>query len=70
MVYKLDRAARNLEDYVELEDLEEQGLQLIVVTQPTEDNPAGQMMRQTSATPCCAPKRRASNVKPVSDWPT
>lgn len=50
MVYKLDRAARNLKDYVSLEDLEEQGLDLIVVTQPTENTPAGRMMRRTLAT--------------------
>lgn len=50
IVYKLDRAARNLKDYMALEDMEEQGLELIVVTQPTENTPAGRMMRRTLAT--------------------
>ncbi|MCZ2342822.1 MAG: recombinase family protein [Bacteroidales bacterium] len=50
IVYKLDRAARNLKDYLALEDLEEQGLDLIVITQPTENTPAGRMMRRTLAT--------------------
>ena len=49
IVYKLDRAARNLKDYMALEDMEEQGLELVVVTQPTENTPAGRMMRRTLA---------------------
>jgi len=50
LVYKIDRAARNLFDYVELERLEaEHGLQLISVSQPTENTPAGRMMRRTLA---------------------
>ena len=49
IVYKLDRAARNLKDYMALEDMEEQGLALVVVTQPTENTPAGRMMRRTLA---------------------
>lgn len=50
LFYKLDRAARNLFDYVELERLEsEQGLAFISVSQPTENNPAGRMMRRTLA---------------------
>ncbi|GIW56769.1 MAG: hypothetical protein KatS3mg082_3173 [Nitrospiraceae bacterium] len=47
---KVDRAARNLFDYVELERLEsEHGVRFISVTQPTEANPAGRMMRRTLA---------------------
>jgi len=50
LFYKLDRAARNLFDYVELERLEvEYGLELISVSQPTENTPAGRMMRRTLA---------------------
>ncbi|HEY4311634.1 MAG TPA: recombinase family protein [Pirellulales bacterium] len=47
---KVDRAARNLFDYCELERLEsEHGVRFISVTQPTEANPAGRMMRRTLA---------------------
>jgi site-specific DNA recombinase len=50
LFYKVDRAARNLFDYVELERLEsEYGLAFISVSQPTESNPAGRMMRRTLA---------------------
>lgn len=50
LFYKLDRAARNLFDYVELERLEsEYGLPFISVSQPTDNNPAGRMMRRTLA---------------------
>lgn len=50
LVYKIDRAARNLFDYVELERLEvEHGLELISVSQPTENTPSGRMMRRTLA---------------------
>ncbi|MHB8899153.1 MAG: recombinase family protein [Thermoguttaceae bacterium] len=50
LVYKIDRAARNLFDYVELERLEvEHGLELISVSQPTENSPSGRMMRRTLA---------------------
>lgn len=50
LFYKVDRAARNLFDYVELERLEsEQGLSFISVSQPTDNNPAGRMMRRTLA---------------------
>ncbi|MCC7334682.1 MAG: recombinase family protein [Pirellulaceae bacterium] len=50
LFYKLDRAARNLFDYVELERLEsEYGLPFISVSQPTESSPAGRMMRRTLA---------------------
>ncbi len=50
LFYKVDRAARNLFDYVELERLEsEYDLPFISVSQPTENNPAGRMMRRTLA---------------------
>ena len=50
LFYKVDRAARNLFDYVELERLEsENGLAFVSVSQPTENNPAGRMMRRTLA---------------------
>ncbi len=50
LVYKIDRASRNLFDYVELERLEvEHGLELISVSQPTENTPSGRMMRRTLA---------------------
>lgn len=50
LVYKVDRAARNLFDYVELERLEsEYGVPFISVSQPTDNNPAGRMMRRTLA---------------------
>ena len=46
----MDRAARNLFDYVELERLEsESGLQFISVAQPTENTPAGRMQRRVLA---------------------
>jgi site-specific DNA recombinase len=50
LFYKVDRAARNLYDYVELERLEsEYDVPFISVSQPTENNPAGRMMRRTLA---------------------
>jgi site-specific DNA recombinase len=50
LFFKVDRAARNLFDYVELERLEtEHGLPCIYVSQPTENTPAGRMMRRTLA---------------------
>ncbi|WP_145027470.1 recombinase family protein [Caulifigura coniformis] len=50
LVYKVDRAARNLFDFVEIERLEsEYDVPFICVTQPTESNPAGRMMRRTLA---------------------
>ena len=50
LFYKVDRAARNLFDYVELERLEsEYGVPFISVSQPTEMTPAGRMMRRTLA---------------------
>ncbi|MDX2199515.1 MAG: recombinase family protein [Phycisphaerae bacterium] len=50
LFYKVDRAARNLFDYVELERLEsDHGLAFISISQPTDNNPAGRMMRRTLA---------------------
>ena len=50
LFYKVDRAARNLTDYVELERLEsEYHVPFISVSQQTENNPAGRMMRRTLA---------------------
>jgi len=50
LFYKVDRAARNLYDYVELERLEsEYGVPFISISQPTESTPAGRMMRRTLA---------------------
>ncbi len=50
LFYKVDRAARNLFDYVELERLEaEHGIPVIYVAQPTENTPAGRMQRRILA---------------------
>ena len=50
LFFKVDRAARNLFDYVELERLEvDYGLPVVYITQPTENTPAGRMMRRTLA---------------------
>lgn len=50
LFFKVDRAARNLFDYVELERLEvDHGLEVVYVTQPTENTPTGRMMRRTLA---------------------
>jgi site-specific DNA recombinase len=50
LFYKIDRAARNLADYVELETIEsEYGVPFISASQPMENNPAGRMMRRTLA---------------------
>ena len=50
LFYKVDRAARNLFDYVELERLESDfGLPFFSVTQPTENTPAGRMQRRILA---------------------
>jgi site-specific DNA recombinase len=47
LFYKVDRAARNLFDYVELERLEADcGVPVIYVAQPTENTPAGRMQRR------------------------
>lgn len=50
LFYKVDRAARNIFDFVELERLErDYGVPFISVSQPMESNPAGRMMRRTLA---------------------
>ena len=50
LFFKVDRAARNLFDYVELERLEvDYGLEVVYVAQPAENTPAGRMMRRTLA---------------------
>jgi site-specific DNA recombinase len=50
LFFKVDRAARNLFDYVELERLEaDHGLPVIYVAQPTENSPAGRMQRRMLA---------------------
>ncbi len=50
LFYKVDRAARNLFDYVELERLEtDYNVPFISVSQPTDNTPAGHMMRRTLA---------------------
>lgn len=50
LFFKVDRAARNLFDYVELERLEaDHGVPVVYVSQPTENTPAGRMMRRTLA---------------------
>ena len=50
LFYKVDRAARNIFDYVELERLEaDHGLQVVYVAQPTENTPAGRMQRRILA---------------------
>lgn len=47
---KVDRAARNLFDYVELERFEQEyEVSVIYVTQPTENTPAGRMQRRILA---------------------
>jgi len=50
LFYKIDRAARNLFDYVELERLESQfHVPFFSVTQPTENTPSGRMQRRMLA---------------------
>ncbi len=50
LFFKVDRAARNLFDYVELERLDlDYSVPVIYITQPTENTPAGRMMRRTLA---------------------
>jgi site-specific DNA recombinase len=50
LFYKVDRAARNLYDYVELERLEEEcGVPVYYVSQPTENSPAGRLQRRILA---------------------
>ncbi|TWU08871.1 hypothetical protein CA54_41100 [Symmachiella macrocystis] len=51
LFYKIDRAARNLFDYVELERLEsEHGVPFESVTQPSDNSPSGRMFRRSLAT--------------------
>ncbi len=62
LFYKVDRAARNLFDYVELERLEsEHGLPFITVSQPTENTPAGRMQRRMLANVREGHARRVQN---------
>jgi site-specific DNA recombinase len=50
LVYKIDRAARNMSDYGKLEELETNyGVPLIAVSQQTQSNPAGRMARRMLA---------------------
>ncbi|MDY3558435.1 recombinase family protein, partial [Gemmata sp. JC673] len=50
LFYKIDRAARNLPDHVKLEELEtKHNVPFISISQPTENTPAGRMMRRTLA---------------------
>jgi len=50
LFYKVDRAARNLFDYVELERLESEfGVPFISIHSRQRINPAGRMMRRTLA---------------------
>jgi len=50
LFYKVDRAARNLFDYVEFERLEADfDIPVIYVAQPTENTPAGRMQRRIMA---------------------
>lgn len=50
LFYKIDRAARNLFDYVELERLESEfHVPFFSVTQPTENTPSGRMQRRMLA---------------------
>jgi site-specific DNA recombinase len=50
LVYKVDRAARNMSDYGKLEELESvYGVPLIAISQHTQDNPAGRMARRMLA---------------------
>lgn len=51
LFYKIDRAARNLKDFVELEELESRySLPFIAITQPVQNTPTGRMVRRTLAT--------------------
>jgi site-specific DNA recombinase len=50
LVYKIDRAARNLFDYIELERVESvHDVPLIAISQPTENTPSGRMHRRVLA---------------------
>lgn len=51
LFYKIDRGTRNLKDMVELEDLEaNHNLSFISITEPSENTPAGRLMRRQLAT--------------------
>lgn len=51
LVYKIDRAARNIFDYVELERLEaEYGVPFLATSQPTDNTPNGRMQRRILGT--------------------
>lgn len=51
LFYKVDRAARNLKDFILLEELEsDYGIDFISITQPTQNTPSGRMMRRQLAT--------------------
>ena len=48
LAFKIDRMARSMFDFVELERLEsDYGLQLVSVSQPMENTPSGKLMRRT-----------------------
>ena len=50
LVYKVDRAARNMTDYGRLMELESlHGIALIAISQPTQNTPAGRMARNMMA---------------------
>ncbi|REJ79775.1 MAG: recombinase family protein [Planctomycetota bacterium] len=50
LVYKLDRATRNLQDYALLEEVEsDYGVPLIAVSQPTDNTPSGRLQRRIQA---------------------
>ncbi|WDI43703.1 recombinase family protein [Bremerella sp. P1] len=50
LFYKVDRAARNLKDFIALEELEsDYDISFISVTQATDNTPSGRMMRRTLA---------------------
>ena len=51
LFYKIDRAARNMKDFVDLEELESKyNLPFISITQPVQNTPTGRMVRRTLAT--------------------
>lgn len=51
LFYKIDRAARNMNDFMLLEEIEKDySLPFISVTQPVENTPTGRMIRRTLAT--------------------
>lgn len=51
LFYKIDRAARNLKDFMLLEEIEARyGLPFIAITQPVQNTPTGRMVRRTLAT--------------------